>query len=70
MVLVSVQPLVLVNVTVAVPTETPVTTPFGVTVATFVFEDTQALDNAGVVVAVKFVVSPAPTDIVPEITGT
>jgi hypothetical protein len=66
---VSVQPLLFVNVMLVVPTVKPVTTPFGLIVATAVFEETHALLDAAVVVAVNVMDSPAPTVVVPEITG-
>jgi hypothetical protein len=54
---------------VVVPTENPVTTPFGLIVATEVFEETQAVGVAAVVVAVSAIESPIPTEVRPEITG-
>ena len=68
-VLVSIHPLLLVNVITVVPGIKPKTSPVELTVAIEVFEETHAFEVAGAVVTVNKDVSPAPTVVVPEITG-
>ena len=60
-------PVLEVNVIVAVPVETPVTTPELLTVATPVFEEVHGFDAAGVPTPVNEIVDPAQTEFGPEI---
>ena len=69
MISVSVQPFELVYVIVVVPAIKQFITPELDTVATAGVDETQAFELAAVVVAVKVTDSPAPTEVVPEITG-
>ena len=69
MISVSVHPFELVYVIVVVPVLNPFTTPVLVTEATAGVDETQAFELAAEVVAVKVTDSPAPTEVVPEITG-
>ena len=61
--------MLLVYVIVVVPVNNPLTTPKLETDALVGFEETQALLEAAVVVAVSVMVSPIPTVVFPEITG-
>ena len=67
---VPVQPFKSVNVIVAIPKETPVTTPLAFTVAIKGFEDTQGFTAAGVATLDNVVVLPSQTLNVPVIMGT